>query len=506
MYTTHKKDTKILFYEIKNETSDLLSKLLYKYSIQESILKEKHKLVLDYLHSKDKILEVDLNQIHKIINKGLTNNPYNIYITNEDLVIKNTTYKPDFNFNLSFAQKSFEEHYLNQVIGVSSPIFEKSSKRFLSFTDSYIVKDNDKKGIVQVSYNYPDTKQQLLNIQALIKKYSNIKDAKAYILVNDGFVNDLILKDFKAYKPTLLEINQHIKDGEKIKKKLDKTKLTVHQFSKNNINYHAMFLSTQSPIFENTKIIYSILLDDTEFRNKIYMLNTIMIIITIMGIISILIIIKIRNKETRLNEQDKFVQSSMHEIRTPLSVITLNNELRQLEFGDDEYSTEIDNATRVLQNSYNDMSFIITQENLNYKKEDLVLADILHDRINYFESIVKANDRTFTSNISSNKIVNISLIELTRLIDNNLSNAIKYSMKDSKIEITLQDNILQFHTYGTEIKNPKKIFKKYYRENNVIGGYGLGLSIVNDITKKYNIDITLQSDTKIGTLFTYTFN
>ena len=46
-----------------------------------------------------------------------------------------------------------------------------------------------------------------------------------------------------------------------------------------------------------------------------------------------------------------------------------------------------------------------------------------------------------------------------------------------------KENLLSFHSIGEVIQDRKAIFKKYIRENTVVGGYGLGLSIVHEITK-----------------------
>ena len=95
-------------------------------------------------------------------------------------------------------------------------------------------------------------------------------------------------------------------------------------------------------------------------------------------------------------------------------------------------------------------------------------------------------------------------IELNRLIDNNISNAIKYSLVGSIIKIVLKENILEFHSIGQKIENPKNIFKKYNRENRTTGGHGLGLAIVSDICKKYNFTIEVES--KDVNIFRYIFN
>ena len=225
--SSHEKDTQILFYKVKNDVDFMLSRLLYEYTKQKDILENKHKEVLEYLNSSKNqdLLTLDLTKIHEKINEGLENKPYNIYISNKDYVIKNTTYKPDLDFNLSFAKKEFDEHLENNQIGVTTPLFKKSSKNFFSFTDSYLSKN--KEGILQVSYNYSETTSQLRAIKKSIQSESNIKEAKAFIIVNTGFINDLILKDFASYKPTLEEIENRIKEGKQINDEL-KDKIMSH--------------------------------------------------------------------------------------------------------------------------------------------------------------------------------------------------------------------------------------------------------------------------------------
>ena len=94
----HQTKQKILFYEIQKYSNILLTKLLYDYTLKKELILLKHKKVLKYLetHSYDG----DLSEIYEKINEGLDNKPYNIYITDENLVIKNTTFKQDLGFNL----------------------------------------------------------------------------------------------------------------------------------------------------------------------------------------------------------------------------------------------------------------------------------------------------------------------------------------------------------------------------------------------------------------------
>ena len=502
----HEKDTKILFYEIKNQTSKLLTKLLSEYHTQKEQLKNKHKTVLEYMNRHD--LNVNLDEIQQQINQGHAGKPYNIYISDKNLVVRNSTYKNDIGFDLSFAKSTIEEHKAENIIGCSAPIREKTSKNFLSFTDSYLSKEgDDRSAVLQVSYTYKDTTQELTALQKLIKTHPSIKDIRSYSVSSSGHTYEIVLKETDtSYNPNLYNIAFSKEKAIIALKKLNHNDFMEEEFHEEDIPYKLLYITVNGHANKDIKFIYTILLDESAFYDRLRNLDILMILISLLGIIGVFMITKIRGEEIKLSDQDNFVQSAMHEIKTPLSIITLNNELRQLEQGTDAYSEEIDNALKVLHNSYRSMSFIMRKDQLGYEIETLDLSQIVKERIEYFQTIAVVNDKKITFDIDSHCRIDISLIELSRLIDNSLYNAIKYSAVGSPIKVVLDNNMLSFHNLGKAIENKEKVFHKYFRENKTVGGYGLGLSIVKDIADKYHIDIELQSDTHKGTIFTYIFH
>ena len=488
LYNNHTQNQEITFYQIQKETNNLLTKVLYKYSNQKEILLAKHKEVAAYFEENS--YDASLDEISKIINKDKENNPFNIYITDENLVIKNTTYTPDLNFDLSFAKDLFEQHKKNNIIGISPPIFEMYSLKFFSYTDSFLAKDD--KRILQVSYTYNDLEEDLKKLQDLLNSNKNIKSSNAYIVFNDGYIGDFIFKSLQSYKPTLDDITARINKGKELSANINENEYITNYFLKDNKEYKVSYLAQKSPIFDEAKVIFSIIFDEDEFNNDIFELNLAILLIGIIGIITIFIIYKVRYEEKLLKYKDKFIEHSVHEIKTPLSIINLNTQLRNKIFGEDKYSKKIEAAIKTLQNSYEDMTFLHTKKYISYNLEVLVLKNVLEKRVSYFKSVSTAQGRVLNLEIDSNCLIRISQIEIERLIDNNLSNAIKYSDINSIITINLINNILSFKTFGKEIKNKNKIFKRYERENENHGGHGLGLSIIKDICKKYKMKIELK--------------
>ena len=64
--------------------------------------------------------------------------------------------------------------------------------------------------------------------------------------------------------------------------------------------------------------------------------------------------------------------------------------------------------------------------------------------------------------------------------------------------------MLKFMGHSPKIEDTERIFKAFERENDVRGGFGLGLEIVYAICQKENVKIEVQSDDDL-TCFMYRF-
>ena len=90
---------------------------------------------------------------------------------------------------------------------------------------------------------------------------------------------------------------------------------------------------------------------------------------------------------------------------------------------------------------------------------------------------------------------------IARVVDNLISNAIKYNKVKGKIIITLTQGELIVQDSGIGIKKEyiKRLFERYSRFNTAEGGFGIGLNIVQHIANRYNLDIKIKSEENIGT-------
>ncbi|MBV5321131.1 MAG: hybrid sensor histidine kinase/response regulator [Sulfuricurvum sp.] len=212
-----------------------------------------------------------------------------------------------------------------------------------------------------------------------------------------------------------------------------------------------------------------------------------------------------------LEEQDQFLKNAIHEIHTPLSVIITNIDLLRIDGIDNEYLNAIEAGSRIIQNSYEDMTYLMKRDRVPDYLTTLDMVEFIHERVRYFTCIAEVNELSMSIRVGQPNLplIHFNVLKLSRLVDNTLSNAIKYSYRPSEINVTVGirkgDLFFEVRNHGPLIQDKKKIFQRFYRESEHKGGYGLGLSIVAQICKEENIEIELSSTAVRGTAFRYIF-
>jgi signal transduction histidine kinase len=211
----------------------------------------------------------------------------------------------------------------------------------------------------------------------------------------------------------------------------------------------------------------------------------------------------------RLNRHlNTFFNDAMHELKTPLGVMQLN-----LEWLKDQEETKpirrLINSIHNITLIYEDIEYHLKQDHVAYRPEWVDFARLLSDRIEVFRDLAATKGIGIDEKINPGTSVWINRIELQRIIDNTLSNAIKYSDRATTVRVRLVEGATKIRLdvidEGEGIRDTQNVFERYYRENTVQGGFGLGLSIVKFICDKNNIRIELKSQSGQGSTFAYLF-
>lgn len=221
-------------------------------------------------------------------------------------------------------------------------------------------------------------------------------------------------------------------------------------------------------------------------------------------------------------ERREFVSNVSHELRTPLTTLKSYLEAltdgawqdpeiapRFLEVTQDETERMIRMVTSLLQLSRMD------SKELNLNKEVVNFVPFYHQIIDRFEMNVKEADIVFKRDIpKASYYVWVDKDRLTQVLDNIISNAIKYSPDGGRITFRLEKQIRQIvvsvrdEGIGIEYDKLDKIFDRFYRVDRArtrnLGGTGLGLAITQELVDAHYGQIWAQSKENEGTTIFFT--
>ena len=222
------------------------------------------------------------------------------------------------------------------------------------------------------------------------------------------------------------------------------------------------------------------------------------------------------SKEKELNElKTKFLSLVSHEFKTPLSGIStsvmLLEKYQTTEDQDkrDRHLGIIRDKVNYLNSILNDFLSIERLESgtVTYKYNHFKLSKVINEVVYNANMLLKDGQHiNYPDNINDMEMYQDErIIEL--ILTNVVQNAIKYSGKDSQIDIqVIQDDTftnLTVKDYGVGIpeKDMDNIFTRYFRAENVLNmqGTGIGLNIAKTHLENLGGSIIITSKENVGT-------
>lgn len=354
-----------------------------------------------------------------------------------------------------------------------------------------------------ISYFY--IKESILNIKSteehLIACYANRITNK---LQNIDEFKQLIFGTLESfqYKIAIIDLNNKLLYSSfDVTPTYNLSKLTY--FKDDKVFYNSIKQFTD---VGDAKIIVKKDLDFSTIKEK----SILLILINLIFLVgcSLFLYFHMKSIYTHITKKlDSFFKDAIHEIRTPLGVIQINLDFLENSNASSMALKRAQGGLRNLTSVYETLEYCIKNKKVKYKKESINISYFLKNRIDFFNILAEIKDVAIHYEIQDDIIVYMSRIELQRLIDNNLSNAIKYSKNNTQIKsiLSIKDSslYLEFSNYGDTIQDTSKIFGRYYRGDDIRGGFGLGLSIVKYICDIYDITINVTSNEKGYTQFIY---
>lgn len=266
----------------------------------------------------------------------------------------------------------------------------------------------------------------------------------------------------------------------------------------------------------------SVILDYSKPANTLILRANISVIQKETGFVNGLITVlhDITEQEKIDMERREFVANVSHELRTPLT--TMRSYLEALADGawkDKEIApnflevtqTETERMIRLV----NDLLKLSKMDSKDYrlKKEWVDIISFYNRIIDRFE-LTKHQNFTFERKLPDHSaFVEIDGDKLTQVLDNIISNALKYSPEGGKVTFRIEEKadfvIVSVSDQGVGIPkgNIHKIFERFYRVDKArtrkLGGTGLGLAIAKEMVEAHGGEIWASSKEGKGTTISF---
>ena len=216
--------------------------------------------------------------------------------------------------------------------------------------------------------------------------------------------------------------------------------------------------------------------------------------------------LEIKNKEIKKFEKLKydFFRGASHELKTPLASLKIILENMKYNIGKykdkEKYIGNCIDIVNELNQSISQILSISSLEHLKNDEENVVINEILTKVIDKYILLAKEKNININNNLKEEKIY-IGKPALKLLLSNLISNAVKYSDRGGIINIGIKDNFLYIENSYEKVKDLdiNSMFEVNF-DLNKENSNGLGLYIVKNILKNYNIEYKVKKN-KIGIVF-----
>lgn len=206
-------------------------------------------------------------------------------------------------------------------------------------------------------------------------------------------------------------------------------------------------------------------------------------------------------------KQKQFITDAGHEIKTPLTIISANVDILEMELGENNESLQdIQQQTKRLRSLTDDLVMLTRMEEAEttMQKIDFPLSEVVAEAAYPFSALAVSQEKEFICNIQPMLSFCGNDKAISQLVSVLLDNAMKYSPAGGTVALTLSKkgrtvSLSAFNTTDTFI-NPeqlKYVFDRFYRtdssRNSETGGHGIGLSVAKAIVTAHGGQITASS-------------
>jgi len=259
------------------------------------------------------------------------------------------------------------------------------------------------------------------------------------------------------------------------------------------VNDHTLYILVPFP--QNNKDLLKIYYPKTAYLQllkdkkqtiiwQFFLLTLISVVISFLFALYVL-----RPLRQSLSLLEMFIKDIMHDLNTPLTSILIN--LKMMDAKNEEVESITRSAKTIAMLHHNLDTYLKEQ---TFSQDRFDINEVITEQVAFFKPMY----HYLTWEIQTDSLIlTTDRHAFARIIYNLLSNACKYNLPEGVIRIRLQESVLTITNSSYGIRNPSRVFERFYKESD--RGLGIGLHIVKKLCEALKIEKSLKvTDTTVS--------
>lgn len=234
--------------------------------------------------------------------------------------------------------------------------------------------------------------------------------------------------------------------------------------------------------------------------------------LSLLGLLAVLVLLLIlshrivRPVAESYEKQKQFITDAGHELKTPMTIISADADLLEMECGENQWLTDIRRQAQRLTGLTNDLIYLSRMEEEQPKLQviQFPLSDLAEEMAQSFAAPAQSQGKELEVSVQPMLSCTGDEKAIRQLISILLDNALKYSPQGGKLALKLEKQgrsvlLTVSNTTAQPMERDKlsHLFDRFYRtdqsRSSQTGGYGLGLSIARSIVLAHKGKIRAES-------------
>lgn len=234
--------------------------------------------------------------------------------------------------------------------------------------------------------------------------------------------------------------------------------------------------------------------------------------LSLLGLLAVLVLLLVlshrivRPVAESYEKQKQFITDAGHELKTPMTIISADADLLEMECGENQWLADIRRQAQRLTGLTNDLIYLSRMEEEQPKLQviQFPLSDLAEEMAQSFAAPAQSQGKALEVSVQPMLSCTGDEKAIRQLISILLDNALKYSPQGGKLALKLEKQgrgalLTVSNTTAQPMERDKlsHLFDRFYRtdqsRSSQTGGYGLGLSIARSIVLAHKGKIRAES-------------